>query len=164
MLFRSPPPTSRPPPTPRKHPRGPNDGFYRCSGPISNFFRIYITYSSGFQLHSCGIDLHSGGFQSHSGGFQWILAESGHSCRNGRGSDKYWLELYLYSSLNLNLVRHLLTHLWFGRQHHYRHCQIQVQKYRLTHPCFRHQHRCRHCHIQKYRHHLLLQTHCPLIS
>ena len=73
------------------------------------------------------------------------------------------LELYLYSSLNLNLVRHLLTHLWFGRQHHYRHCHSQVQKYRLTHLCFRHQHRCRHCHIQKYRHHSLLQTHCPLI-
>ena len=28
---------------------------------------------------------------THSGGFQWIPAESGHSCRNGRGSDKYWI-------------------------------------------------------------------------
>ena len=44
--------------------------------------KVIHTYSSGFRLHSCGIDLHSGGFQ-------WIPAESGHSCRNGRGSDKY---------------------------------------------------------------------------
>ena len=30
------PPTPMPPP-PRNHPRGPNDGFYLCSGPISFF-------------------------------------------------------------------------------------------------------------------------------
>ena len=51
--------------------------------------KVIHTYSSGFWLHSCGIDLHSGGFRSHSSGFQWIPADSGHSCRNGRGSDKY---------------------------------------------------------------------------
>ena len=57
--------------------------------------KVIHTYSSGFRLHSCGIDLHSSGFRSHSGGFQWIPAESGHSCRNGRGSDKYCVFIIL---------------------------------------------------------------------
>ena len=34
------PPTPMPPPPPRNHPRGPNDSFYLCSGPISIFLEF----------------------------------------------------------------------------------------------------------------------------
>ena len=44
---------------------------------------------ASFQSYSSGFLSHSSGFLSHSSGFQWIPPESGHSCRNVRGSDKY---------------------------------------------------------------------------
>ena len=56
--------------------------------------KVIYTYSSRFRLHS-------GGFWSHSGGFQWILAESGHSCRNGRGSESTALEAEKFELLYL---------------------------------------------------------------
>jgi hypothetical protein len=69
----------------------------------------FLLHSCGFLSYSCPIPLDSTGFLSHSGGFQRIPPDSGHSCRNHRGIEKYCI----FNPFSISFLAHFCV---FGRE------------------------------------------------